>query len=369
MKKLTIAFPVAMALMASLFVSCEVEGPLKKDSTTILPEKFKVDIPSAISSPETSGSHKSATIGDRDTTPRAYGIYTPLRWYIYLGESAATIVDVLLANVSAWDIDKAMDITYLSDEDGRTKHLVVVENDVFESTTYQYSMTISDLEKEGNEDGGIGIQLFWSLDPTRGVAILMPNNINNTDSSRAMYRIDYNDGPANGYDAEMTVSISAIDWNRSDKFGCNALKLWAGRKGDMVDVRASSSHPNYSPGGDEGVNWAYVASGNSVTNIGVAELGLPVNTVDTEDRDSLLGYYAVREVYKRAIRKDNPGISDELLNLFLADLKAPAFFDEGGFVQAGTKPGNDYDVLIDNTEALTPFSPKSINTLDIKFKL
>lgn len=368
MKNLNFTLPVAVALMASLFVSCDVEGPLTKDSTSILPEKFKVDIPSAISSPETSGSLKTATIGDRDTTPHAFGVYTPLRWYIYLGESAATIVDVLLANISAWDIDKAMDITYLSDEDGRTKHLVVVENDVYEGAPYQYSMTISDLEKEGNEDGGIGIQLFWSLNPTRGVAILMPNNINNTDPSQAMYRIDYNDGPENGYDVEMTVSISAIDWDRSDKYGCNALKMWAGRKGDIVDVRASSSHPNYSPGGDEGVNWAYVASGNSLTNIGVAELGLPLNTVDTEDRDSLLGYYAVREVFKRAIRKDNPEISDELLDFLLSDLQAPAFFDEGGFVQAGTKPNEDYDELVANIGILSPFSPKSINTLYIKFK-
>lgn len=374
MKKLIFAFPVAIALVASLFVSCDVEEPLKKESTSILPENFKIDIPSAISSPAGSGSLKSATLASEDSAAWAYGVYAPLRWYIFLGQNAATWVDSLLFMVAIYDIDKPMDITYTSNnrgDDQRTKHLVVVENDVFEGITYQYSMTISDLEKESNADGGIGIQLFWSLEPTRGVAILMPNNINATDTSRAMYRIDYNDGPANGYDADMTVSISGIDWDQTDEYGCNALKMWAGRKGDVVDVRASSSHPNYSPyaAGNDGVNWAYVASGNSVTNIGVAELGLPDNTVDTEERDSLLGYFSVQNVFRRAILEVNPGLGELWLNQWLAPLGAPGFFDAGGFVQAGTKPSNDYDGLITNIEALTPFSPKSVNTLDINFKL
>ena len=54
------------------------------------------------------------------------------------------------------------------------KNLVVVEAPEFEGRTWEYGLTITDAESEGNEDGGKAMQIFWNSDPRKGLPLSSP---------------------------------------------------------------------------------------------------------------------------------------------------------------------------------------------------
>lgn len=363
---LIIGFTAALALF---FTGCEeFSGPQQNDDS-ILPEEFSIDIPGSISF------ESGKQTGTKSVEPlNGNLIYLHLAHFIRTGERGGELVEEIIKGIRKFNINEPLSLSYTSDEDGRIKNLEVVENPVFEGETWEFRLNIIDAESEGNEDGGYAMQVFWNRNPVQGVAILKPYNINrgNEDNfPEAVFRIDYSRAGERGYDAHMLVAASGLPLADplDNMYSANALKMFAGRKGDMVDVYGNSNHPNAKFfTAETGYNWAFVASGNSSLDIGAAEVGLPGSYTDSPSRSVLLGDYSIKNVFTSQIYQVWPDISQESVDIFLHNTEAPGFFDKEGFIQGGTSPGEDHDELADRLPLLSPYNPKEITEMSIIFQ-
>jgi len=357
---------IAAALFT--FYACDTENEIAPSSQeeTVLPEKFSIDLPTAISG-EFQGSASGRISID---TLEGNDIYRHLRTFIRVGEHSAEIVEDLIIGIRKHRINQAMSLTVNSDEDGRDKHIIVEEDVLYEGTNWDYFLTIIDAE-----DNEVAFQLFWNRSPRKGIAIMNPYNMNRTDSEgyeQLMYRIEYSEGGEHGYDAHMIASISGWPLPNAleDEFALRSLKMFVGKSGDVVDVYGNSNHPNARLfNDDEGFNWAFVASGNDAEDIGVAEVALPPSFLDEPSGDVLLEEYAIKKVLEEQIYEYWPRIDSEIVDAYLFNTAAPGYFADKGFVAAGESPGVEYDRLEDNLEDLSPYNPKEVTELLVEFAL
>jgi hypothetical protein len=103
----------------------------------------------------------------------------------------AKIVHDIIRSIRHYEINRPMEVTFESDDDGRVKHLVVVKDSEFDGQVWEFQLTITDVDSEGNEDGGKALQVFWNRNPMKGISILKPYNIdrvNSADMGDAMFR-------------------------------------------------------------------------------------------------------------------------------------------------------------------------------------
>ncbi len=366
MKKSVLFSIAAFVAVTLFFTSCETFPPGQAENS-ILPDKFSVDIPGALS--EDASALKSMDID----TLKGNDIYQHLRFFIHVGEGAADIVEGIIWSIRIYDIDRVKTLTYQSEEDDRIKNLVVVAMPEFEDRTWDYGLTITDAASEVNPDSGKAVQIFWNENPREGVAILKPYNINRKDDSllgEAMFRIDYSEAGEMGYDAHMIVSIAdlpAVD-PLLQPFAMDGMKMFVGKKGDYIDVYGNSSHPNAKLlTSATGYNWAFVASGETEEDIACAEVGLPLSTLDAEGRQVLLEEHSIRNVFTNEVLTVWPNASQELIDAWLANTEAPGYFDKNGFVQGGTAPDDSYNNVADRILGLSPYNPKTIANLRILF--
>ena len=361
-------------LFAVILTSCELNQNIEPQQD-ILPNSFSVDIPASLSN---QNSFKNGRISGRvkEDTLQGNDMYLHLNTFIAVGEGAAHLVEEIIAGIRIYKIDRIQSLTYTSDEDHRTKNLIVLSNSVYESQTWDYELTITDADSENQADGGKALQIFWNKSSTvKGIAIIKPYNcdrVTNVSAKDAVFRIDYSEEGRLGYDAQMEVSISGLPLENplEDPYSVNTLRMFAGKKGDVVDVYGNTNHPNailFS--GNVGFNWAFVASGNDVTDIGVAEVGLPPSDLDESDRDVLLKDYSIKNVFTTEINSVWPGIDPDLLAAYLTNTAAPGYFDnKNGFISGGVSPGAEWDVLTNRLTALSPYNPKSTSELVVTFK-
>ena len=264
-------------------------------------------------------------------------------------------------------------MTYLGD-DNRAKNLVVESNVSFEGKVWDYELTITDADSEGNADGGKALQIFWNRkSPIMGIAIIKPyncNRIKDVNAGDAIFRVNYSEVSELGYDAQMEVLVSGLpmDSPLDNPYSMSTLRMFAGKKGEVVDVFGNSNHPNailFS--GNAGFNWAFVASGNDTKNIGVGEVGLPPSVLDSDDREVLLKDYSIKNVFTTEITSVWPGIDPQLLAIYLQNTSAPGYFGNHGFISGGVSPGADWDVLSARLEALSPYNPVEVTNLNVTF--
>ncbi len=376
MKRLNLLI-LSMFLGAMIaFMGCQKddEPKVEEKNESILPNSFSVDVPGSISSSTTkSGTLKSTA---SDDTLSGNEIYSHLRTFIHTGESAAEIVSDIIQAISKNNINKAITLSYESDDDSRTKNLEVVEDVTFDGQTWEFQMTISDAASAGGTYGGKGLQVFWNRNPIEGIAIINPYNIDRsstdvwfTDST--LCRIDYSEAATGGYEKHMIVYIADIYLGNPDTqpYAMETLKMFVGKKGSQVDVYGSSNHPNaHFFTSTTGFNWAFTAAGYDDANIGVAEVGLPPSTLNETRRSVILEDYSIKSVFSNQINEVSPGIDSTILNAYLHNTEAPGYFDSDGFIQGGTSPGNDYNALETAIQNLTPYNPKNISALTINFK-
>lgn len=367
MKKLSFVSFVIFLTATMFFTSCETDPFTGGQDTGILPEKFSIDIPDAISQDATS--KKSLAID----TIKGNHVYSHLVFFIRVGESAGEIVEGIIRTISVYDIDRIKSLSYESAEDGRIKNVVVVEAPEFENQLWDYGLTLTDAASEINEDGGKGLQIFWNAAPRSGIAILKPYNINRRDDAaldQAMFRVDYSEEGEFGYDAHMIVSIAdlpAID-PLLEPFAMDAMKMFVGKKDDKVDVYGNSSHPNAKLlTTTTGYNWAFVASAETGRDVAAAEVGLPLSTLDATGREVLLEEYSIKNVFTNEVLTVWPNASQERLDAWLTNTEAPGYFNKRGFVQGGTMPGDEYIDVSERLLGLSPYNPKSIANLEILF--
>ena len=189
---------------------------------------------------------KSAPVVD---TLKGREIYGHLEVFHTHGRPRRThLVKHIIYAIRRYNIDQVKTVTYESEDDGRIKNLVVVEAPEFEGRTWEYGLTITDAESEGEDDGGIGMQIFWRQESQGGITLIKPYNLdrtNESDMAQAMFRIDYSGAGELGYDHHMIVSIAdmpSIDPLLAP-FAMDGMKMFVGQKGDNVDVYGNSSHP------------------------------------------------------------------------------------------------------------------------------
>jgi len=367
MKKVSLILS-AILLVMFVFSSCKKETGFSEDS---LPRKFKVNIPSAISS-STSTKSISADQASGDD------IYQHLRFFIAIGEGAADIVQNIIYGINEYDLSKSMSFSFVSDDDGRTKNVTIVENSEFNGETWMYQLTLTDALEEGGDHDGIGMQVFWNNNPVKGIAILYPYNVNRADSTedwnKAMFSIEYSEAGEYGYEQNMIVSIADLPVEATEIYALDGMKMFVGKTGDVVDVYGNSAHPNaYFFNSGKGFDWAFVASANELSNLAVAEVGLPPYDLDESSRKVLLEDYSVRSVFTTLISDwyyaENGSQIDSLtLAYYLGNAEAPGFFNQNGFIGSGDAPTTDYDALVTNIEALSPYNPLSIANLTVEFK-
>jgi hypothetical protein len=374
MKTKVIFSLLALGVFSLIFTSCENNEAVEPQSG-LLPAKFSVDIPSSLSNAN-SITNGRASGRIKEDTLRGNDIYLHLNTFIAVGEGAAQLVEDFMEGIRKHKIDRIQTLTYTSEDDNRTKNVVVLADATFEDQVWDYQLTVTDADSENEADGGKALQIFWNKSTLiKGIAIVKPYNCNrleNNNAADATFRIDYSEGSNSGYDAQMEVSISGLPLESPlvNPFSVNTLKMFVGKKGDVVDVLGNTNHPNailFS--GNAGFNWAFVASGNEVKDIAVAEVGLPPSDLDESGREVLLTEYSVKNVLTAEVTQTWPGIDQGLLDAYLVNTAAPGYFDNrNGFLAGGTSPGADWDVLANRLGALSPYNPKGISNLLITFK-
>ncbi len=372
-RNVSVVLIVGLALSV-LFTSCE-NNPDVKPQEDLLPAKFSVDIPSSISNKNLASGGRLAGRVKEDSID-GNDVYKNLGTFIAVGKEASKLVEAFIEGIRKYHIDRVMTLTYLGDDDNRTKNLVVVSKSTFEGKTWDYQLTITDADSENQPDGGKALQIFWNkTSAIDGIAIIKPYNCDrtkNADAKDAVFRIDYTESSDLGYDAEMEVTISGLPLASplSDPFSISALKMFAGKKGDVVDVFGNSNHPNAKLFTDNvGFNWAFVASGNETKDTGVAEVGLPPSKLNSTDRKVLLKDYSIKAVFTSGIKSIWPGIDQTLLDKYLSNTAAPGYFSKSkGFLSGGVSPGTEWDALAARLEALSPYNPKDIDELVVTFK-
>ncbi len=368
MKKLSFYILATVLTATFLFTSCEKDPVVNLSDESILPLTFGVDIPTAIS--QDLSTLKSAQVD----TLRGNVIYHHFRAFIHIGDRGGKMVRDIIHAISSHHINKAMSFSYESDDDGRTKNLEVIENVTFDGGTWEFQLTITDADSEVNADGGKAIQIFWNRNPIDGIAILKPYNIDrNTEDefADAMYRINYNEAGTQEYDVYMMVYVTGLPLKNplDNPYSMSTLKMFAGRKGDIVDVYGNSNHPNATFfAGNSGFNWVFVASGDRESDIGVAEVGLPMSNLDDPSRSVLLDYYSIKNVFTRELYDVWPTLDSASVEAYLFNTEAPGFFDTNGFIVGGTSPGSEFDEIENRLPNLSPYNPKEITNLIIEFK-
>lgn len=365
MKSNKIIFGILILLIGFVFTQCKKDEPEEQaPAKSIVPARFKVDIPESISAFDMKKSTSSDTLAGNE-------IYQHLRSFIFIGESAADIVHNLMVAIAVYQINKPMNLTFIGDKDQRPKNLVCIENSTFENVTYEFQLTIIDANSSTEADGGKAIQVFWNTSPIKGVAILKPYNIDRTSNTNvpdAIYRIDYNEDGSLGYDAHMFVSIAGLPQD-TNRFALNTLKMFAGKKGNIVDVYGNSNHPNAKFFTNEtGFNWAFVASGSQVDNVGIAEVGLPPSDLNSVSRTEILDTYSIYNVFYTQVHQAYPTADSAAIAPYLVNTQAPGYFNNYGFIQGGTAPNANYSTLESRIDLLTPFSPSEVSNLTLNFK-
>lgn len=369
MKKINLKVLVLLLAGLAFFYSCQQEADIPQPEGSILPERFGVDIPDALSSMN----YSSGRVADIDTL-QGNVIYSHLNTFIHVGEEAAEIVRDIIFGIRLYQINRPMSLSFESDEDGRTKNLVVVENASYDGENWEFKLTITDAASEGEADGGKGLQIFWNRSPIKGVALLKPYNIyrgSHMEMSETLFRIEYSESGDHGYENHMLVAIADLPLSHplEDPYAMSTLKMFAGKNGDIIDVYGNSNHPNASFfAGNSGFNWAFVASGSESQEIGVAEVGLPPSNLDEPSREVLLAYHSIKEVFTREINEVWPGIDEESVDAYLHNTGAPGYFADHGFVQGGDSPGEEYDALEGRLNNLSPYNPKEVTNLSIVFQ-
>jgi hypothetical protein len=365
MKTVKAIMILTLSSMLLIFQSCQKnEIDPVEDNKNIMPERFTVDIPSSISS---YSYYKDSNVD----TLQGNDIYNHLRTFIYVGEGAADIVGDIILAIGLYNLSQPMSFSFTSEDDGRLKQVDIIENASFENYTWQYKMTLTDAGQDINEN--TAMQIFWDKNPIKGVAILNPYNIDrNTDPIflETMYRIDYSEAAEFGYTHHMIVTIDGLPLENplTQPYSMSTMKMFVGKNGDNVSVFGNSEHPNATFfTGETGFDWAFTAAGKNSTDIGVAEVGLPSNTLNSSSRHELLVENSIKNVFTEQIYAVWPWIDSTTVNAYLYNTEAPGFFNHYGFVQGGTAPGPEYYPLMEIIADLTPFNPAEINQLVIEF--
>jgi len=350
---------VILALFSTVWLSCE-KNTTDKDKN-LVPENFAIDLPSSISSPNTLKSVNGDTLKGGD-------IYKYLRFFIYIGEESAKLVNGVMLTIRTLDINEPMQLDYTSADDNRAKHLVVIENPVYQGQNWEFGMTVTDQNNQA-------LQIFWNRSPVKGIAILKASTFDNTytDHKDMTIKVEYSEAES-AYKQQMVVSITGFTQPANDIFALNNMKMFVGKNGDVIEIYGNSNHPKASfidKTVTGGFNWAFTARADIKANIAVAAVCIPPSSL--ANNTNIIDTYSIENVLRAEVNKVYTGIDQALLNwylsMYLADAKKPGYFDKNGFISSGTnKPSiSGFTDTFINLSTLTPYVPVNVRDLNISF--
>lgn len=352
MKKFFIYF-LSMVFSFSIFWSCE---ETTEDTVEMFPTKFRVDIPEALSSASVKKSGNESISGN--------DVYGLLPVFIFVGDQSGQMVEDIFTMIRRYRLSQAMEFSFVSDEDNRTKTVKIVENQTFENQTWEFMMTIMDGEE-------YAMKVLWNLSPVKGIAILQPSAINHLEDgdSQARIRIDYSEAET-GVDQQMVVYITGLPTNEEDKM--DKLKMKANRNGDIIEVYGNANIPGMAlidSSHQGGYSWCFVARSNEVSNIAVAQIAMPVVSHPTVDQ--IFDTYSMYNVFLQEINVMYPGLPQNFIDEFLVNTTSPGYFVGGqGFISCGTDipatPAGFTAEFID-LSGLSPYVPSDVNNMVIDF--
>ena len=359
-------------LLISIIFSLIIAGCQREMINTeenILPATFTIEIPQSISFDDEA---KEDTIdGSR--------IYSHMRKFIYVGQMSANLVNNIINKIRQYGLNGETSFSYTG-QDGDIKTVYIRSNATYQGRKWQYKMSIYDAQSD-TPDNGLAMTVFWNNDPVEGIAIVKPDLANKSWSNRwkgATYKVWFSENPENtkGYDQIMVIWISHLPADSTNRFSLRNLKMFVGRDGSRIDVKGNSDHPYgwlLIPRSKPGLEWAFVASADVNSDIGVAQVGLPPNYINTDDRNEILGTYSLYKVLYNEFSKwylmhFNRMPSQEIMESYLANARSPGFFDSQGFVRAGDAPSDRYNALKQAIDTLTPYNPANVANLYIDFE-
>lgn len=357
MKKILSLFFV-FSLFLVLF-SCSDDEETEPQDNNIVPEKFKIDIPTSISDANSGGK----LMHDPDSVFDMSFVYQGLPLFIHIGESSAEIVEALILGIRRYNLSRAQALDFTSDEDGRVKELVVKEMPIVDGTVYQFGLQVKD-----KEDDEIAMQVFWNNSPIEGIAIMnvyQMDRVNNDSSTlNTYYKVRYTENVVDA-DAEMEVWVADFPTDASDTFALDGMRMLAQKSGDVITVYGNSNHPyfEFSDGGSGvvGRNYAFRARGDEANEVGVAEVALPPSS-----ETSVNGVFQNFNILEVCKTEYGNSVESSLFNYL-----APGYFsDADGFVGDGNYNADPqlYPSSFVDLTGLRPFVPKDIRDLQIDFE-
>ncbi len=323
---------------------------------SVVPESFKVDIPSSLSGGLSLKQTNESIVGGEL-------IYAHLRNFIGIAEGAAEIMESFLQFSQTYITGTEMEIMF-EGSDGNDKKLSVIKDVVYNGTSWPLHVSLMDVNLQEN-----AFQLFWDADATKGIGIMTPfilDSVSYNDLEGTNFEVTY---AANDFGYEEWMEVNIVNWAVAPAyalFRMDNLKMFVGKNSDELFLYGNSSHPDayLMDSTYVGYNWAFVASASVSDNIAVAELGLPSIDLDTTKRSVILEDFSVKNVLSREIlARYGYEATDEMLE----DAAAPGYFNASGFVQAGEAPSDAYSTFENNIQNLSPYNPKSIKDLMITY--
>ncbi|WP_420580983.1 hypothetical protein [Reichenbachiella sp.] len=349
---------VSLLLILTAFMWSCIEDGAKEESVAEFPETFTVDIPSTLSN---SAGLSAGRVKKNAESVSGNTIYGALREFIYVGEEAAAVLQEIVTVVGIAHVANVETFTIESDEDGRSKTFTFSNDVSYDGTNYEHEMIVED------EDGSLALQVVWNSNPVNGTAILNPYYINRLEGEEfveTFYRLDYKESSDNSQQT-MTVTIDGFP-NYEE---LNKLKMTVVKEGDIYEVFGNSNHPDLElVNADLAVdrNYAFIARADDANDIAIAEVALPLSTVETAD---VMDDYSIYTVFDAEIK--SVGITDQdLIDAHLTNALPPAYFDKStGFLGAGDDvPTNEgfTSEFIDLSD-MSPYVPKDVANLSVTF--
>ena len=363
----------ALLLLFVIFAaSCKKEKEKEPQPTSIMPARFSIDLPESISSDSLQSLNRISSNHQLEGDD----IYKHLRVFIHVGEFAAEIMNNIITTLS--QVTGAGTISETGG-DGRLKFYKVVTNWVDNSgvVTWEFKLDGFDIDPISG-DSSQAVQVYWNRNPIRGTAILNPYNMNRNEENPVdlKFRIEYSEDQTNNtnnYEKQMIVSLTNID--STDQNWMKNFKMFVGKTGDVLYLWGNSHHPyitiidtNYVGG----KNWAFVAHGNDVLDIGVASVALPPSNTLAADwtLTDWLTNYSIDTVLTQEIFA--LGITDTAaIDAFLKDSVAPGYFvGPTGWVSSGTTvpPNTGFTNTFIDLSGLMPYVPNEIANLTINWQ-
>jgi hypothetical protein len=260
-----------------------------------------------------------------------------------------------------------MTFSFISNDDGRTKTCVVTANASYNSKTYELKLNMTD----GTDTA---MQIFWNTNPVEGLAILDAYQINHSAlKTNIRYQVEFGT-TAPGYDKYMVVSI--VNAPVTGIYDLNNLKLFAGLKGNIVEVYGNSNHPNavFTDPTTVGFDYAFTGRADTTKNIGVVNLGLPPTTLNSTD--SVFTTYSIYNLLSTEYHKvwdpfaDTPDKKlwlNTTISGLLKTAQIPAYFRNSGFIGCGSTLPDGFTSSFVNISSLKPYVPLDIKNLKIVF--